>query len=75
MVRFRLLGELVFRAEGGQLIRRSAGSAADTLRQQYEIGCLGMPPEEATTLLSLMRKDIGQLNACRSQVMEAAKNV
>lgn len=71
--RLRLLGELVFRVEGGQLIRRSAGQAADDLRNQYEIGCLGMPPEEATTLLALMRKDIGQLNACRAQMMAAAK--
>ena len=73
--RLRLLGELVFRVEGGQLIRRKAGSAADALRQQYEIDCLGTFPEEASTLLALMRKDIGQLNACRAQVMEVTKNV
>ncbi len=73
--RLRLLGELVFRVEGGQLIQRSAGPAADALRKQYEVGCLGTFPEEASTLLALMRKDIGQLNACRAQVMEAAKNV
>jgi hypothetical protein len=71
--RLHLLGELVFRVEGGQLIHRSTGPAADTLRKQYEVGCLGTLPEETSTLLALMRKDIGQLNAWRAQVMEAAK--
>lgn len=63
------LGELVFRLEGGCLVNRSAGPAAERLRQQYELECLGLAPNKATEVLSLMRSEMSLLNEIRASVM------
>ncbi len=71
--RSAFLGELVFRVEGGCLVNRSAGLAADGLRQQYELECLGVGAEKATDVLSLMQSDIPLLNKIRANVMGGGK--
>ncbi len=67
------VGELVFRVEGGCLNNRWAGPFADALRAKYELGCLGCSPEQAASVLSLMRNDMALLNDCRAEVLGEAK--
>ena len=67
------LGELVFRIEGGCLANRWAGDAADHLREQYELGCLGVTAEQAKQVLALMRGDMHILDRIRADVMGAQK--
>jgi hypothetical protein len=67
------VGELVFRIEGGCLNNRWAGPAADELRAQYELGCLGCSPDQAAGILYLMRNDMALLNDCRANVMGKPK--
>lgn len=67
--RSAFLGELVFRVEGGSLTNRWAGNAADHLREQYELGCLGITAEQAKHVLALLRADMHILDRIRADVM------
>lgn len=67
------VGELVFRVEGGCPSNRWAGPAADDLKAQYELGCLGCSQDQATEVLPLMRRDMALLNDCRANVMGEPK--
>lgn len=71
--RSAFLGELVFRVEGGCLANRWAGEAADQLREQYELGCLGISIDQAKHVLSLMRDDMHALDRIRVEVMGEQK--
>lgn len=72
--RTRLLGEAVFRVESGMLRNRWDGAMGQRLRSQMERECLGIDPEQADTLLKLMRDAIPELNACRSEIMEGQRH-
>lgn len=71
--RSAFVGELVFRIEGGCLNNRWAGPAADDLRVQYELSCLGCSKDQAADILPLMRTDMDLLNDCRTDVMGETK--
>jgi hypothetical protein len=63
--RVNLLGNIVFRVEGGLVRRRSRWPISDELRRMVDIGSHGPACADATEILQLMRDDIPTLNGVR----------
>jgi hypothetical protein len=63
--RVNLLGNIVFRIEGGLVRRRSRWPMSDELRYMVDVGSHGPACADATEILQLMRDDIPALNGVR----------
>jgi hypothetical protein len=67
--RINLLGNIVFRVEGGLVRRRSRWPMADELRRMVDVGSHGPACADATELLALLRADFGYLQEARRHVL------
>jgi hypothetical protein len=63
--RVNLLGNIVFRVEGGLVRRRSRWPMSDDLRHMVDVGSHGPACADATELLALVRTDLGYLQEAR----------
>jgi hypothetical protein len=70
--RVNLLGNIVFRVEGGLVRRRSRWPTADELRHMVDVGSHGPACPDATEILALMKADIPALNGVRAEVIGGA---
>jgi hypothetical protein len=66
--RVNLLGNIVFRVEGGLARRRSRWPMSDELRRMVDVGSHGPACADATELLALVRADIPLLNDVRLRI-------
>jgi hypothetical protein len=67
--RVEMLAQALFRVESGLCTRRRDGPTGEWLRDLMERECMGLPPDQAETLLGLIRDAIPRLNAARRQVL------
>jgi hypothetical protein len=67
--RLNLLGNIVFRVEGGLVRRRSRWPMSNDLRHMVDVGSHGPACADATEILDLVRADIPVLNRVRAEVM------
>jgi hypothetical protein len=67
--RVNVLGNIVFRVEGGLVRRRSRWPMSDELRHMVDVGSHGPACADATQLLALVRADLGYLQEARLHVI------
>jgi hypothetical protein len=67
--RVNLLGNIVFRVEGGLVRHRSRWPMADELRGMVDVGSHWPACPDATEILQLMKADVPALNRVRAEVM------
>ncbi|WP_299878429.1 hypothetical protein [uncultured Sulfitobacter sp.] len=72
--RTQLLGEAIFRVEGGLLRKRQDGALGQQLRQIMELECMGIHPHQAREVLRLTSSNLELLNSLRRQVVWDASN-
>lgn len=73
--RIEVLGGLVFRAEGGLLMKRLRWPLGNELRQLVDIECHGPDVPDPAELLDLLRTDLPVLNRVRAEVMGGIQHV
>ncbi len=64
----RLVGNLVFRVESGQMRKRLVWDEGTRLRHAADLTQPGLPPEAVPEALSILRDEIDLLNQCRAQI-------
>jgi hypothetical protein len=70
-----LLGQLVFRCEGGLLKDRLRWPIGDELRRRMDVDCNGLDCFEAPEILGLARHDIPLLNGVRAELNGGSRHV
>lgn len=68
----RIVGNLLFRVEGGLVRHRLQWPMAKRLRETADTIGNGVPPEAVAESMALVREEIGLINHCRREVMEGA---
>ena len=63
----RLVGNLVFRVESGQMRKRLVWDEGTRLRHAADLTQTGLPPKAVPEALSILRDEIDLLNRCREE--------
>lgn len=65
----RMIGHLVFRIESGLCAKRLKWEVGNKLRRQADLTRVGLDPTAVPEGLSILREEIGLVNACRAEAV------